>query len=283
MYINMNHPINITNFGRLQISNGQSKIQNLTAHSLIYLLSGTYTIWMDNQTYSAIPGDILIIPANTSYRWVSSHHALVYFFRFSAHEITSQEAKYSLDYESKPEINRFAYTFFKTNPIITLRTLTHCESNISVKNIIKKISLLNIWQNNFEKLLVDSLIHELIVTISIEISPKDNLNIKLKEILKYIDANYSMPLTLSCLADRFDLSVSYIARLFKNELQTTSVDYINSVRISAACDLLLNTNHSIAEISEKVGFNNQHYFTIVFKKLYKMTPSQFRCSNLLIC
>lgn len=53
-------------------------------------------------------------------------------------------------------------------------------------------------------------------------------------------------------------------------------DYINKFRIDKAIDLLLNTDLSITEISEQVGFSYQRYFSSVFKQAKGVTPSQFR-------
>ena len=72
------------------------------------------------------------------------------------------------------------------------------------------------------------------------------------------------------------LPISFVRIVFKNELNTTSVKYINHTRIINACRLLLCSEKTIGEISEEVGFKDQYYFTRVFNLFLKMTPTQYR-------
>jgi two-component system response regulator YesN len=59
----------------------------------------------------------------------------------------------------------------------------------------------------------------------------------------------------------------------------TIVDYLTSVRIERAKQLLLATDQNCTEICFEVGYNNQSYFTRTFKDLVGMTPRQFRARN----
>ena len=59
-----------------------------------------------------------------------------------------------------------------------------------------------------------------------------------------------------------------------------SQDVITDIRIETACNLLKNTNLSLKEISAKVGYSNQYYFSSCFKKKTGQTPSSYRQQNL---
>ena len=70
--------------------------------------------------------------------------------------------------------------------------------------------------------------------------------------------------------------------LYNKLKQTTGMgtsEYINLRRIKKAEDLLLNTNLSVSEISDRLGFTYQRYFSTIFKKVKGVSPSQFRNSN----
>jgi len=95
----------------------------------------------------------------------------------------------------------------------------------------------------------------------------------------YIDANYNRRLKLSDVAEAAHLSVSRLAHLFKEQMGTTVIDYMISVRIDQARKLLLATDESCTRISFELGYNNQSYFCHSFKKIVGMTPRQFRKSN----
>ena len=98
--------------------------------------------------------------------------------------------------------------------------------------------------------------------------------------INYIDANYDKPVTLAMIAKASHLSSSRLAHIFKEQMGITIIDYLTSVRIERAKQLLLGTDQNCTEICFEVGYNNQSYFTRTFKALVGMTPRQFRMRNL---
>lgn len=91
-----------------------------------------------------------------------------------------------------------------------------------------------------------------------------------------INKNYSSDLTLKNIADRFHLSKNYFGQLFKNETDMTVNEYINMVRIKKAMELLTRSNLKVYEIAYQIGFNDQHYFSLVFKKIVGVAPTEYR-------
>ena len=103
---------------------------------------------------------------------------------------------------------------------------------------------------------------------------------QIRPAINYIDANYDNPLTLTEIAKTSYLSVSRLAHIFKEQMGITIIDYLTSVRIDRAKQLLLTTNQNCTEICFQVGYNNQSYFTRIFKEFVGMTPRKFRAQNL---
>ncbi len=101
------------------------------------------------------------------------------------------------------------------------------------------------------------------------------------EIIKaYIQSNYSQDIALDMVAAKVDLSRTYVSRMFKDCEGTTLVKYINRIRIEQSKTMLTDSNLSIREISEKVGYNNEHGFIRYFKMFEGITPGQYReCSQ----
>ena len=97
--------------------------------------------------------------------------------------------------------------------------------------------------------------------------------------INYIDANYDKPITLAEIARASHLSASRLAHIFKEQMGITLIDYLTSVRIEQAKELLLATDQSCTEICFQVGYNNQSYFTRTFKSVVGMTPRRFRIQN----
>lgn len=102
---------------------------------------------------------------------------------------------------------------------------------------------------------------------------------QIRPAINYIDANYDKPITLAEIARASHLSVSRFAHIFKEQMGITIIDYVTSVRIERAKQLLLATDQNCTEICFQVGYNNQSYFTRIFKELVGMTPRQFRTKN----
>jgi YesN/AraC family two-component response regulator len=83
-------------------------------------------------------------------------------------------------------------------------------------------------------------------------------------------------LSLKSLAISLHINPSYLSMHFKREMGINFTDYLNDVRIKRSKDLLITTNLSLLDISLQTGFEEQSYFTKVFKKLAGITPNQYR-------
>ena len=97
-----------------------------------------------------------------------------------------------------------------------------------------------------------------------------------EQMIQYIEKHFASPLTLDSLAERFNFSPKYISTLVKNKLGCGFTDYLTSLRIKKAVELMTKTNQSIKSIALSVGYEDQHYFDRIFKKKTGKTPSQFR-------
>ena len=95
----------------------------------------------------------------------------------------------------------------------------------------------------------------------------------------YIKENLAEKLTLEDAAEHVSLSKSYFCRILKDELGYTFTEYVNHLRIERAKLYLRDSTMSIADIAYAVGFDDQSYFTRIFKKLTNVSPGQYRKSK----
>jgi len=95
----------------------------------------------------------------------------------------------------------------------------------------------------------------------------------------YIKRNYIEQITLEEVANHVYLNPSYFSKIFKSEMNCTFVAYVNKVRINASKSLLLNNTIPLSDISTLVGFDDQSYFTKVFKKEVGITPGKYRATR----
>lgn len=94
--------------------------------------------------------------------------------------------------------------------------------------------------------------------------------------LRYIKSNYTRKIKLTDISNELHVNPTYFSALFSQEMGRPFTDYILELRISKAKDLLRNTNMDIVDISGASGFENQSYFTKIFRKRTGQTPRQYR-------
>lgn len=96
------------------------------------------------------------------------------------------------------------------------------------------------------------------------------------EIAEYLEKHYHEDVTLQDIAGRFYLSREYISRKFKQEFEVNLSDYLGQIRMSKAKVLLRNPHLRISQVAEMVGYQDEKYFSKVFKKLEGITPNEYR-------
>ena len=95
-------------------------------------------------------------------------------------------------------------------------------------------------------------------------------------VIEYTDLHLSQEILLSRLAEESGVSESSLSRQFKKETGHTFGQYLAKKRCEKAATLLKGTSLQIQEISGHVGYPDNNYFVKVFKRLYGVTPSEYR-------
>jgi len=94
--------------------------------------------------------------------------------------------------------------------------------------------------------------------------------------LRYLRSNYNRPISMEKLAAMYNLSPSYFRTVFKKHTGSSPIDYLVSLRVNSAAQMLLASVLSVQEISEMCGFQSQAYFSRVFRQKLGVTPSEYR-------
>lgn len=109
----------------------------------------------------------------------------------------------------------------------------------------------------------------------LQLSGISHVNV-IKNASKYVHLHLSEPIRLNDVATYVNLSPNYFSSLFKREMNLSFADYVNQTRIKESQYLLETTDYSILDIAISVGYNNQNYFTTIFRKFTGITPKQYR-------
>lgn len=110
----------------------------------------------------------------------------------------------------------------------------------------------------------------------------DENNKIIADAAEYIYFNYDKDITLEDVANKFNISKSYFSKRFKEVTGFGYKEYLISVRLKEACDLLLNTEKTITQIAFECGFNDSNYFGDAFRKTKGVSPHKYRKNKGLI-
>lgn len=104
----------------------------------------------------------------------------------------------------------------------------------------------------------------------------------LDDVLEYILKNYAT-ITLDDLADKFKFNKFYLSKIIKSCTGKNFVKIVQDIKMKKAIELILYTNLSIEDISVAVGYNSPSTFMRTFKKIYDISPTEYRRINKRIC
>lgn len=92
---------------------------------------------------------------------------------------------------------------------------------------------------------------------------------------RFVRENYARDISVKDIADVAGLSANYFGNTFKSILGTTPLGYLTDYRIEQAKRLMVDTEHTVGEIAQMVGYDDIHYFSNLFKRREGISPSGF--------
>lgn len=177
-----------------------------------------------------------------------------------------------------PEFKKYFEGFLPETPI-----LKNAVQNPRIKNIIKLLQNCDFENTDFAEaqlrgyLLI--LLGEFLNCTNLQKITANNTDIT-KSIITFCNENYLNNISLESIAEALHISRYYISRLFAKRLHISFNDYINSLRVRKACELLKSDKGSITEIAFAVGYNSARTFDRCFSKIRGITPREYRSKAL---
>ena len=217
------------------------------AHPCIgYVLKGTGKFLYKGKTYYANAGDLVYIAQGTKYYsiWHASPVVEWYSIEFSFSSYrTFYDYRFQIIRNYPRELFDKMYSTYEDKPLLSTAYL-----NIMLDDIYKKMTLekASVQFKNVEKA------------------------------INYIEDNFNKEISISTLAQLCSYSESSMYKLFKAATGVTPITYKHNIMIQHALDLLHNTELSIDEISNRVGFSSVNYFRKIFFALTGKKPKDLR-------
>jgi AraC-like DNA-binding protein len=232
-------------------------------YELYYVLSGEREYFIENKFYNVCEGDLVLIPPTLLHRTQGkkSHRILAHF----AGEFLKRhysDAMLDLLLLDKPFVFR---------PEDAKSALYFAVDSLHS-------AFLNLDYRENEALFAARLYNILFIMSNEKNAYKDQKyeDERMESIIRYINENYAIIDSLDELSSHFFISKYHFSRLFKKNFSVSVSDYINTVKVRAACRLLSKSECSLTEIATLSGFNSLSYFSKVFKAETGLSPRSYR-------
>lgn len=241
---------------------------------ILYVLRGSIKVTIDTDSFEILEKELEIINVDEAHRIYSNEDNKVLIFNIDPYFFE----KYYKD------INNI---FFYTNT--TDDGAQEGEEydffrNFLAKLLCEAVQKLDDYDKEIESILIDLLYH-LINNFHYLTYEKEELKEKTEQlaryhrISKYIFNNYDSNITLQEIAKKEFLSPHYLSHEIKYATGNSFTDLVNQTRVEESVKLLLDTDLSISDISDEVGFSHVRYLNKNFKNYYGCTPLQYRKKN----
>jgi AraC-like DNA-binding protein len=247
------------------VKNWFSEPNSHTYYEVLYFYKGSGSVFTDGKEHHINPGNLAVYLPGVVHREQTSADN-PFRFAFLAFEVSKalEECPVLSPLKScGPIINSGEYRYHLEDKFSQL--LNEAKSHV----------------NGYE-VMCDSLLSSIIIEIlRIEAAVKtdhadSNESLKIKE---FIDNNYTKDLSLDTLSEIVYVSKHHLAHMFKNEIGVPPITYLINKRMEEAKRLLKETDMGISEISSVIGYDNQNYFSQLFKKIVGESPLHYRQHN----
>jgi AraC-like DNA-binding protein len=165
---------------------------------------------------------------------------------------------------------------------LVVKAHVHSGYDVPTHSILAALMVLATDHANgaLSRLLTQSLLHACLRLLK---TPKQQAPRKAirtyESICLYVQENFHRPITRESIAGYFGLAPNHVSRLFRKEGFMRFNDYLNLVRVNRAKFMLQNYNLSLKEIASSCCYSDAAYFCRVFKKVCKVTPTEYRAAH----
>lgn len=244
---------------------------------LLEMVRGSATVSIGTESVECTDGDYVYVPQRLVYRVASENGAAVRMLKVPCELVTANMEKidnelfYMFYVQSRNRISVFSVE----HPIYESLAYSMSEAydEFCAKDIGYRLSVLS-----SAYLIISAIIRHYS-------GSRDSLDrmlchnvMRLRPAIDYITENCGDKIYVDTLSEMIEVSSDYFTKMFKESIGKTPIDYINTVRVNKALELLAVTDTPINEIAEKSGFANANYFHKIFKQYMNTSPLAYRKS-----
>ena len=232
---------------------------------IIYVIEGTGSYKVDNRMYELKPGNVIIVDQSV---WHGEEPFL-----------NEQSVTYTCAMKIRHQDGTQVESMIRKNQ----RAVYECEPGCALEHIFH--ALYEVQKEPVPDRELCSSLSDMILRLTQKIvqghhDEDDRTSQKNDELVRiiteYLDENYAEAINLKDLGERFHLNHYYLAHIFKEETGVSPIKYVMHRKIGEVQNRLMNTNDSIQDIGEAMGFSSSCHLSSVFKKYFGISPKVYR-------
>lgn len=244
-----------------------------------YVYEGTIKETINGKEIELMKGDLLILDTHTkhSIKYTTKNDMMI---NFGLNENTFNNNFFSVFSNNNLVMSFVLNSLYESKKNQSYLLFKNC--NDEIRYFLSKIAVefvngtkeKNLIMNNILQLLFIELVrgeHDNLISVS---EDPDSYQFRSK-LIEYIENNIQAPSLQEC-AELFDYSVSYFSKLIKSKIGCNWTELLTDIRIQMVKNMLTNSDLTINEIAESVGFENKSFFFRVFKRREELSPSTYR-------
>ena len=243
---------------------------------IIYVKSGFLTVSISGENYTGTPGDAFVVsPGNLHLMGSQSGTVDYYTFLFPLKYISFRTDD-MLDEKLLEPLNS-GHLMICPRVKDTAKEL--CEQLIEIYEAKNDESESKITTQVRTKIILLQFILEMWKKGFVIENDTSGRNTVEKEMVSYIQQNFTGKISLREFGEQFHLSEKYISRYFKEHFHITLSQYVTYLRLEHAKQLLQDTDIPVTDVAMQSGYQNVSYFIRSFQKAYAVSPLKYRKNN----
>lgn len=228
---------------------------------VVFLHRGSSTVICGNRRYDLGPGDVFVSFPNQPHGYENSREVLSDVLIVPAAFLTPWRSQISQQIPAHPVLPAQSW---EDTGIPSLLDMIRPERKLLTQPILQGYAMV--------------IVGKLLPLLRLMPQP-DQGGDTLHRLLRYVNQHYREPLTRSEIARAVGYNESYISHLFAQGLGTTLKDYITSLRLKDARQLLTQTDMTVSQISLLLGFGSIRSFNRAFAQEFHRSPSAYRAGK----
>lgn len=236
------------------VQEGKLTQQFMSSYCMMVVKQGEGHLRIDLETYRMEPDTIHVVEPGQTIGFCEGQNSELYLITFDIHGDNSEE-----------QVN---FPLLGELPI-------HMESMLS--QLCEQLCLCSRGESAVERFRGQPVFLELIHWVMTHIRHNVKLDSRaaMDRTKRFIEAHYRESMTIEQLARMAEISPKYYVSLFKKTYGKTAIDYLTEVRVNMAKQLMLHTDVRLKDVAYQVGYNDEFYFSRMFKKEVGVSPTVY--------